>query len=419
MNLLRHWLGHRSFGRRGLAMLALLLLAALGGMALMLLSHEPAPTRPKTATTIGPGDSAKTPGETTTRINAPRSVAPPPEDDLGRVGKLDDTRAVEPRPETGLPGHPRPKPGLPDHVVPSSSSRSFREVTVTVTGQVEDQSGAGVSDVAIFVRCPRLHWYLSLSESEPAARSSSDGSFRFQVEIRSVMQDERVGLDLWPVKTGLASEGPYRLRDLAGETPQAHVRLILVPGGFVSGRVSDTKGFPLVGAKVTATFSNPKRKPYVGTLFPAVTDTEGRYELDALPPGNWEINAALDGYDPSAGAKVEVNANIHCEAPTIVLTKNSWITLRLLRTNGTELDVPTAAEATVRIEFCTATGRESWIEVPAKVSSSGLVKVQVFLYTPTSLTVRLPGFHESDRVTLRFIEGEVNDAGEVRLAPKE
>lgn len=301
--------------------------------------------------------------------------------------------------------------------LPHKPKPYFETVAVSISGTVEDEAGAGIADVEVFVHRPvGKDWRLSIEQTTAATRTGADGSFQFEIEVRYVMQNQAVGLDIWPIKSGMASEGPIELRGLVGGGPGYNVRIVLVSAGSVYGRVVDTAGTPLAGATVTATSVVSGRRPHLGTRVPVATDAGGNYQIDALAPGTWEINARLDGYDPSDGAVVRVEAGKHCSAPTVTLTKNTWITMRLLQSNGIEVAV---TEAIVRIEFRTATGRDSWTEIPAKVSAGGELKVQVFLYTPTSLTVHLAGYQESQRISLQIKEGEVNDVGEVELSPKE
>ena len=69
--------------------------------------------------------------------------------------------------------------------------------------------------------------------------------------------------------------------------------------GAIEGTVKDAQGGPAPAATVTA-------RNAVGQSFEALTDTNGRYRFPALPPGRYEIQASLTGFNP---AKVE-NVNI-------------------------------------------------------------------------------------------------------------
>jgi len=69
--------------------------------------------------------------------------------------------------------------------------------------------------------------------------------------------------------------------------------------GAIEGTVKDAQGGVAPGATVTA-------RSAVGQSFEAITDTKGTYRFPALPPGRYEIQAALTGF---SAARVE-NVNI-------------------------------------------------------------------------------------------------------------
>jgi len=68
----------------------------------------------------------------------------------------------------------------------------------------------------------------------------------------------------------------------------------------ISGTVKDPAGAPFKGAFVQA--QNTKTKIYVNVL----SDKQGRYQIQALPPGEYEVRANAVGYmsDPHVGVKL-------------------------------------------------------------------------------------------------------------------
>src|SRR5207244_1492406 len=64
---------------------------------------------------------------------------------------------------------------------------------------------------------------------------------------------------------------------------------IVESGGVLQGAVQNTAGHPVAGADITI----------VGTPWRAVTDTEGRFQLENLPPGAYRLQVdgslAVDG----------------------------------------------------------------------------------------------------------------------------
>src|SRR5260370_25257081 len=68
----------------------------------------------------------------------------------------------------------------------------------------------------------------------------------------------------------------------------------------ISGTVKDPSGAPFKGAFVQA--QNTKTKIYVNVL----SDKQGRYQIQALPPGEYEVRSNAVGYksEPRAGVKL-------------------------------------------------------------------------------------------------------------------
>ena len=82
---------------------------------------------------------------------------------------------------------------------------------------------------------------------------------------------------------GFASEASAQAPEL---TSQRHVSSA---SGSIHGTIKDEKGDPVRGAMVTA--QSDRR-----TMTFAMTDGDGRYELQALPPGSYVVRARLKGY---------------------------------------------------------------------------------------------------------------------------
>lgn len=77
----------------------------------------------------------------------------------------------------------------------------------------------------------------------------------------------------------------------------ADVVVKVQPGLSVSGRITDTKGAPIEGAEVTVGLS----VSITGTKgLSAVTDKEGRYNLEGVAPGQPALNASKDGFATAA-----------------------------------------------------------------------------------------------------------------------
>ncbi|MBX3744483.1 MAG: PKD domain-containing protein [Verrucomicrobiae bacterium] len=97
------------------------------------------------------------------------------------------------------------------------------------------------------------------------------------------------------------SPGDYVVRcevtDLRGGRAARHtvVRVGFVNTLRISGQVLDPSGQPLLGVRVHNGLSDTNR-PYAEDYRWAYTDTDGRYTLTGLPPGEYPVGAVLDGY---------------------------------------------------------------------------------------------------------------------------
>jgi Carboxypeptidase regulatory-like domain len=115
------------------------------------------------------------------------------------------------------------------------------------------------------------------------------------------------------------------------------VDLSVVRGGFVSGRVIDREGRPIVGAVLRARSSAGGRGGLRPTLATDITESDrtGTFEL-RLPPGPFDLEAAhpqFAGVDETSESRVIVVPGLHVHA-TIILAAGCVITGRVIRPNG-------------------------------------------------------------------------------------
>ena len=92
--------------------------------------------------------------------------------------------------------------------------------------------------------------------------------------------------------------------------------------GVIEGRVTDAGGLPLPGARVEA------RSPRLPGLRATATDARGGFRLAALPPGEYEIRVALEGFTPQQQPGV-----------TLVASGAARVDLRLLKAAMAEVAV--------------------------------------------------------------------------------
>lgn len=88
------------------------------------------------------------------------------------------------------------------------------------------------------------------------------------------------------------------------------VRVLLGPGGTLTGKVASRGQRPIEGALVTAIFVRSSR------FFEAATDREGRYRIGPLPEGGFDLVASKQGLLPAASHAAPFDE----EQPTLVLS---------------------------------------------------------------------------------------------------
>src|SRR5688572_5533702 len=71
-------------------------------------------------------------------------------------------------------------------------------------------------------------------------------------------------------------------------------------GGRIEGKVTDPKGAAVEGAAVTVT------DPISNQKFSAVSDAQGRYKIEGLPPGAYALTISAKGFGDFRQEEVKV-----------------------------------------------------------------------------------------------------------------
>ncbi|MCP3099319.1 carboxypeptidase regulatory-like domain-containing protein [Myxococcus sp. K15C18031901] len=187
---------------------------------------------------------------------------------------------------------------------PAPPPRTFvLEPAVLIQGLLVDEAGKPVPDVIVQLTAspPREEQHPPTEEEadtpgtyedapdDPALggveenRLASDANGRFQFELDR------------PGRFHLSTESEHFLKvQRSVDAPATDVRLVLSSGGRVVGRVVDGQGEPLPAA-VLSVHASPDTLP---VALPVRPDEEGRFQIEAVPPGRHVLLAAFDANLP-------------------------------------------------------------------------------------------------------------------------
>jgi hypothetical protein len=77
--------------------------------------------------------------------------------------------------------------------------------------------------------------------------------------------------------------------------------IVYSAGGSIEGKVTDAKGAAVAGGAVTVT------DPVSNQKFSAVTDNQGHYRIEGLPPGSYSVTISAKGFSDFRGDEVKVD----------------------------------------------------------------------------------------------------------------
>jgi RNA polymerase sigma factor (sigma-70 family) len=151
-----------------------------------------------------------------------------------------------------------------------------------IAGTVVDQSGAPLANMNV---------RFSAADSEEA-RCSTDAAGAFA--CASLQGDKRYTAAVFPANNASRPfpfvTGPANI-ELATDASVGGIVLAIDPRTrSISGVVVDDAGSPVIDARVQATGDAQKHDAWVNAPM-AMTDTEGRFRIDKLPPGDYELRA--------------------------------------------------------------------------------------------------------------------------------
>lgn len=194
-------------------------------------------------------------------------------------------------------------------------------------GRATEPGGAPVAGAEVWVvpdeEAGSRAWK-AFREAGPAMVTDPDGRFVLQgLDPRQSLSVDvcRPGYQTGRIWQPTLEEGP--------------VQVTLPRAARLSGRVVDPGGKPVSGASVSVSLAGASRGdfflptspcPQSGKFSSAETDAEGRFTLEPLEEGLFELQVYAEGYLPADSVNVEVKVGSESAGPTLVLERETVLT---------------------------------------------------------------------------------------------
>ncbi len=153
--------------------------------------------------------------------------------------------------------------------------------SVSLIGKVQDEQGRGIEGAEIQTRPTYLE--MRIWRNDDMSKLESDGQGRFRVD------------DLAPGQTlGLSVQAQgYISKEISiVEAPQDDLRVTLIRGSRLTGRVVDTSGWPVTAAQVQLQQDSMDHMGRFGSS--TAVDDEGKFIFEAVSPGPATLEAQSD-----------------------------------------------------------------------------------------------------------------------------
>lgn len=220
-------------------------------------------------------------------------------------------------------------PGLkiPDGVGSTDLGTVILAPGVAVEGQVVDPQGRPVAgaEVTLSEDSGPFTGFM-MEDSSPVALTGADGFFR--IEDRGAGET----IDLLARRAGYAPSGVPGVQ----VPPEKPVRIVLSPSVAVEGRTVDQDGKPLSQVMLFVLPADLMSAQMEGSLQPttAVSDAEGLFRIEGVPPGAIELHAMSLGRPQVVLKNLEVRPGQDLTGVEVVLAAGAVVEGRVLSAAG-------------------------------------------------------------------------------------
>ncbi len=199
--------------------------------------------------------------------------------------------------------------------LPSANGPVFAlQPTATLAGSVVDDEGRAVAgaDLRIDQDAPEVPIRFGVRPEGLAAHTTSRASGAFRIDVLP-----RRAYMLHVARTGYAPASLV-VEKLAPAATKSGLRIVLSRGQSAAGRVVEKEtSEPIVGAELRLMPSSRAAVPRwargggddaEGAAFIAISNPDGSYRFEHLPPGKFELSVTASGYAPQRVPGLEVSA---------------------------------------------------------------------------------------------------------------
>lgn len=304
-----------------------------------------------------------------------------------------------------------------------------REFKVSISGRVTDESGYGISGAEVHARraapaaarnAGQHTFVLGAGRAPQSATTDDAGYFSATFTLRAPEDAETIDASVQARAKGYYLEAPVRVENLRENELRSGVALKMAQAGSITGRVVDQNRAPVAGAivslldSVRVDQSGAMQVNRVSTNR-VRTDAEGRYRLENVKPGAWNIRATRQRYSSGQTIQpVSVIVGQEAAAPDIRLSLAASVKVRLLKADGSpigegkpngRLRVRIAykfngGQTVTRSAFCDAEGNARFDNVPEGAVEYSLIA---------------PGFENAGPFPLAWRSTEIIEAGVVYM----
>jgi len=223
----------------------------------------------------------------------------PPRPDKPEITKVGPMPKIPIERETDLPQIPEPTPGEPDKKEAAQTQKSSVQGSeLTISGIVTLSNGSPASEARISLT--KINIGESQFDDKPLTSATADKNGKYSVRIARLpivfIKASYPGYAAITAVAGSATSG--RGASVSGGKQEVIINFTLPPASYVKGRVVDENDKPIEGVFMTFVFMDQPKEIF--SMETTVTDNQGRFEFQNIPPGKITVSAGSLDFTPQS-----------------------------------------------------------------------------------------------------------------------